>query len=175
MTNNPTEEKGEQSKKSRGDMILTAIIVLVVGFLFAWNIFSYYAPQLELSGTTLTTISGKNPETKKKMTLNIEGKYAVVNFWGTWCSSCVAELPELKKANKTIPVYGILKAPYRRGSLERMDVSWPQVIAKDSLFTDFHITGVPTTLLMKNGKVDKVVSGPITNSEIQSWLKESSQ
>ncbi|MCK5807348.1 TlpA family protein disulfide reductase [bacterium] len=175
MTSKTTKTTDQQPKKSRGDMILTSIIVLIVGFLFAWNIFSYYAPQLKLGGKALTSINGKNPETKKKMTMNIEGQHAVLNFWGTWCSSCIAELPELKEASKTVNVYGVLKAPYRRGSLERLNVSWPHLIVKDSLFVDFHITGVPTTLLIKDGKVDKVVSGPITNSEIQRWLKESSQ
>ncbi len=175
MTRNETTKHSAPPAKKRGDLILTVIIVLIVTFLFAWNIFSYYAPQWELSGKKIVSIHGVFPDTEKRGVMAIKGRYAVLNFWGTWCSSCVAELPELKKVATAIPVYGVLKSPYRRGALRELDVTWPQIIGDDSLFKQYHISGVPTTLLLKDGVVDKVVSGVITEQAVKAWLSELQQ
>jgi peroxiredoxin len=37
----------------------------------------------------------------KKVSLNdFRGKVVLLNFWATWCPSCIAEIPDLKKAVK---------------------------------------------------------------------------
>ncbi len=42
----------------------------------------------------------KNGETGKKLDPAATGKVTVINFWGTWCNPCVAELPHFEEAAK---------------------------------------------------------------------------
>ena len=45
-----------------------------------------YAPDFEIS----------TPERKRVRLSDLRGRPAVVNFWATWCGSCLTEMPDLK-------------------------------------------------------------------------------
>jgi peroxiredoxin len=72
------------SAKLRWIVILAAVAVAAAGaFFFAGG--SSAAPQ-----TTFVLLDGS-----KKTTADLQGKVALVNFWATSCTTCVAEMPRM--------------------------------------------------------------------------------
>ncbi len=55
-------------------------------------------PGTEVPPATLHIITGdlESPDGKVKLS-DFEGKGVLLNFWGTWCGPCVAELPLLQR------------------------------------------------------------------------------
>ena len=57
---------------------------------------------LEDPGFGGTAFSGK------EITLgDYRGKVVLVDFWGTWCSPCVASLPELQRIREVLQPHGL--------------------------------------------------------------------
>ncbi len=92
------------------------------------------------------------------------GKYVLLDFWGTWCKPCLAEMPNLKQAysqssRDLIEFIGIVShdTPKElKTYLEREDIHWPQIQSDQAnhLVETYKILTYPTTILIDpEGKV----------------------
>lgn len=136
---------------------------------------------------TCETNAGEMPE---KPTLNVStidgqsfdlseqrGNWVIVNFWATWCSPCLKEMPDIAKfvaSNKNVKAIGLafeeIELPDLKKFIEKHPVGYP--IALVNLYNppkDFDTPrGLPTTyLLAPDGKVAKKFMGPITGKELE--------
>jgi thiol-disulfide isomerase/thioredoxin len=107
-----------------------------------------------------------------------EGKYVFLDFWGTWCEPCLAEMPTLKEAYSKIDkdkaeFVGIV---YRSNPDEVPQVladygmTWPQVQEKsDEIVLAFKVEKFPTTFLVDpDGKiVAKDLKGKAVERKLQ--------
>lgn len=108
-------------------------------------------PTIENPEFTGTTLSGNDVSLK-----DYRGKLVLLDFWGTWCKPCVAELPKLKKLraaleNKGFEIIGI--ANDSRKDLEKFmqktELTWENIVDADSEICEkFGIQAFPTTLLI---------------------------
>ena len=100
------------------------------------------------------------------------GSWVVVNYWATWCSPCLEEMPELSalaSMRDHVEVVGLayedIEAEAMRGFLERHPVTYPVAII-DPLDppADFATPrGLPMTWLIgPDGRVVKELLGPVT-------------
>jgi len=160
----------EKSKNSKMDNILTVLVTIIVVGLVGYNIINFYAPYFFMKGISLSILEGKDPYSMKYKVLKIGNEKTVVNFWGTWCSACVSELPVFKKATGKIKIIGALKAPVNRSSLRIMGLKYPLIVVDNAIFTKFKISAVPTTVLIENHKIKKVKIGVISYKELQDWI-----
>jgi len=58
--------------------------------LFAFLAFAATAAGVRQPQLSVTTIDGKTFDLAQQ-----KGKWVIVNFWATWCSPCVKEMPDI--------------------------------------------------------------------------------
>jgi len=91
-----------------------------------------------------------------------KGKYLFIDFWGTWCSPCRAEIPELKKAYESIDkneveFVGIMSAENSKKDLGafliKNGINWKQIYS-DVATLLFRVNTFPTKFLIDpSGKI----------------------
>jgi thiol-disulfide isomerase/thioredoxin len=118
-----------------------------------------------LIGKTIPDFTTKNTmdETEFKFS-SLSGKYVIIDFWGTWCGPCVAEMPKLKeyqeKYNDQLVVLGINSGDTKE-KIEKFitpkNYTWKQLLSgkgKESLVLKFNVAGFPTKFIIDpSGKI----------------------
>jgi thiol-disulfide isomerase/thioredoxin len=92
---------------------------------------------------------------------DFRGKYLLLDFWGTWCAPCVAELPLLKQARERFRHRGFeilgmdfeysATADHVRSFLAARKIPWPNAApdsVKDLIRNRYRIMGFPTLVLL---------------------------
>ncbi len=147
-------------------------IVLMLGFV----VFVVLAPEEEriilaegypAPGFSLRDLGGRTHSLQ-----GLRGSVVVVNFWATWCASCIEEMPSLDNLNKMTsdnPGFAILtvlfrdKAEKARSFLEQNGYGLTVLMDPDeTVARKYGLTGVPETFVIdKEGVLSKKIIGPI--------------
>jgi|SRR5688500_6764745 len=108
------------------------------------------------------------------------GKWVVVNFWATWCSPCLKEMPELSALDAMREHVEVIGLAYEdiapadmQAFLEKHPVVYPVAIVDvyDPPKDFATPRGLPMTYLVDpDGKVAKQFLGPVTAREIESAI-----
>src|SRR5687768_9045895 len=108
------------------------------------------------------------------------GKWVVVNFWATWCSPCLKEMPELSALDAMREHVEVIGLAYEdiapadmQAFLEKHPVVYPVAIVDvyDPPKDFATPRGLPMTyLLAPDGKVAKQFLGPVTAREIEAAI-----
>lgn len=106
-----------------------------------------------------------------------KGNWVIVNFWATWCSPCIKELPELSnfvKTHSNVRAIGLAyedtEAAEIKAFLQKHPVSYP--IAQVDTFeppADFETPrGLPMTVIIApDGSVAKKFTGPVDEAALK--------
>lgn len=127
-------------------------------------------------GLNVTTIDGSQYDLAEH-----RGQWVVVNFWATWCSPCLKEMPELSALHtmrEHISVVGLayeeIDVPAMESFLTEHPVAYPiAIIDVYEPPADFETPrGLPMTyLIAPDGKVARQFLGPVTAKEIETAIE----
>lgn len=106
---------------------------------------------------------------------------AMINFWGSWCASCIDEMPYLREfyaENPNIKLIGIDVEEQNiedgRGFVRTSGITWPNYFDYSSSTRKFSGLGVPVTLFIDaQGKVLYTQMGAFKNKgQIEALAKK---
>jgi thiol-disulfide isomerase/thioredoxin len=123
-------------------------------------------------GLSIKTLDGKTFELSAQ-----HGRWVIVNFWATWCSPCIKEMPDISAYvsahAKNVGAIGIAWEDTERDEIDafvkKHPVSYP--LAQGDVYNplpDFEVPrNLPTTyVIAPDGSVAKKFTGPITADDL---------
>jgi len=146
-----------------------------------WTVLFYCGFNIAVarSGFTVVDLEGHSHSLS-----HYSGKWVVVNFWATWCSTCVAEIPDFVAFHrahypKDAIVLGMdlddeASDVEIRAFAKRHRMNYPLVRPTTEVLQVLGpVTGVPTTYLIDpNGYIAGHQVGPVTRSEIEGFIDQ---
>lgn len=126
-------------------------------------------------------ISGKEFSTELDISLSdYKGKFVFLDFWGSWCSPCISELPMQVYTYQNIDTskiqfLGIAKdTPIALNTtIEKFKITWPQILS-DEIPNQYGVTGYPTSYLIDpiGNIVAKNLIGPNFSDTLNSFIQD---
>lgn len=111
-----------------------------------------------------------------------KGQGVFVNFWGTWCKPCEKEFPLMERQYQVYKDQGvqilavnIAQSDYEvKQYAEQRDLTFPIVIDKNkSVMEAYNVIPLPTTLLVNaEGNIEKIITGEMSEEDIQSYMEQ---
>ena len=114
---------------------------------------------------------------------DLDGKVAVINFWGSWCAPCRVETPELQDVYADVRDDGVEflgvdvkdERQLAQAFLSDVGAEYPSLFDPRGevalAFRGFPANVVPSTILLdRQGRVAAVYTGAITGEDLRSAL-----
>jgi thiol-disulfide isomerase/thioredoxin len=111
---------------------------------------------------------------------NYRGRWAIINFWATWCRPCLQEIPELiwfseKYSHKAVVIgvnYETTKLRSVKNFISKQGINYPVVRIGDEPLAPFEpLTGLPSTFFVSpEGDYVARHIGPLTARDIEKFI-----
>ncbi|MCB0193300.1 MAG: redoxin domain-containing protein [Anaerolineae bacterium] len=126
---------------------------------------------------TLTSLNGESVSLS-----DYGGQVVLVNFWATWCSACITEMPDYEQVYQQYrPEFVVLGVNLQESSSHvqqyaaGLGLNFPVLLDSDGRVTnrDYHVTGMPGSFLVdREGKIVYRHVGPMNAETLVEKLAE---
>lgn len=110
-----------------------------------------------------------------------QGQWVVVNFWATWCSPCIKEIPELKRFHQQhhkegVTVIGInfeeLSVEQLKQAIGEFRINYPVLRIGSVPLVPFEpLKGLPSTFVVSpDGRLVKSWLGPVNEKVLKAYV-----
>ena len=118
-----------------------------------------------LIGKTVENFSTNNTFTGDSFEFNsLKGKYVLIDFWGTWCGPCIAEMPKVKEYQEKYKDELVILGVNQGDSKEQVEkfitpnaYTWTHLMngnGDDDFVLKFNVAGFPTKFIIDpEGKI----------------------
>lgn len=146
----------------------------------------YDEVKLRLEAVEKSGVGMQAPEVLTKNTLDgsefklssLKGNYVLLDFWGTWCGPCMAEMPKIKEyynkyGDKNFKVLGVNSGdakPKWKKAIKEHNFNWTHIQTNDdnNLLIPFNVSSFPTKILIDpSGKI--IYSSKNTESKVDMY------
>ena len=132
----------------------TLLPILAIG-LFLGGRYIYFLPKYN-SGEKAPAFSAMTHQGTEVSLESLEGNFVLIDFWGSWCGPCRAEVPGMKaiynKYRNTTFANGERFEIVGVG-IERKESSWRNAIDKLDLDWNYHILDLSTNMKFFNSEI----------------------
>lgn len=136
------------------------------------------APKIIGSGAPdfyLSDQDGKNWDTTA-----MKGQALLLDFWAPWCAPCLESVPDLnafhEKYGAKVQLLGIAIEPKGwdavRPVIAKYGISYPVMIGHANLGKAYSVEALPTLVLVRQGKVAKVLKGKHSLKDLEEALHD---
>jgi thiol-disulfide isomerase/thioredoxin len=139
-------------------------------------------PEDVIVGNTIPDFSLTSLEGKTIDKNSLKGEIVVLNFWASWCTPCMTEIPELKEvaANSNAKVIGIALDETGletvKPFVQAHQINYTVMVGDQDLFQQFNGVGIPYTLVLdRSQKIVKIYRGPTDRESLEADLKKIQQ
>ena len=153
-------------------MYRAAAVVLLIILTFGLNTHSSVAGELSKADVRLRPELNLPDLSRKQRSLDeFAGKVVLVNFWASWCTPCLEEMPAIRRLaaamrDKPFVVIGVNVGEVQRRvqlTVQRLEIDFTARLDKhSSVFKNWGATVLPTTYVLgRNGRVRYIGQGPL--------------
>ena len=140
--------------------------------------FAGESKQMQLISGNLAAPATQFSDGKRQMGISaFKGSYVLANFWATWCSPCIKEMPSLDRLAALVEKSGVVVvaisqdeagATQVRPFVEKLRLTKMRILydPEKKAFRDYALRGLPTTVLVSpEGKLVARLEGSATWDE----------
>jgi len=167
--------------KSKALILLIIVFVILIVF---FAVRPTYTPRIAEIGIEVPDFELTGADNSRTRLSDMNGSVVFVNFWATWCASCLDELPSIERLYRSFAGdsrFRVVTILYKdnvdtaSGFMKKNSLSFPVYLNQDeSAAKTFGITGVPETFIIdKKGVLRDKVIGPAewdSPSAVQAFL-----
>jgi cytochrome c biogenesis protein CcmG/thiol:disulfide interchange protein DsbE len=184
MTDVDTEAVEDESKPRTAlvaSVVIAVLVALLVVVLATRDSSNERSSKSELIGKIAPTVAGTTIDGEEVSAADLRGRWVVVNFFGSWCTPCIEEHPELlafdaaHRAEGDAVLVGVTfddKADDARAFFEERGGTWPVIDdPENSIAVAFGVAQVPETFVIApDGTVVQQYPGKVTRAELDELI-----
>jgi thiol-disulfide isomerase/thioredoxin len=159
-------------------LLAITVILLSVVVLEGCGSVQAVKPEDVIVGNTIPDFSVTSLDGKTVNKDSLKGQIVVLNFWASWCTPCMAEIPELKQlaASSNAKVVGIALDENGletvKPFVEAHQINYTVALGSQELFQEFNGVGIPYTLVLDPSQhIIKIYRGPTNRESLEADLK----
>lgn len=161
-----------------GKLLAIGVIFLSVVTLQACGGAQAINPENVVVGNTIPDFSVTSLEGKTIDKDSLKGEVVVLNFWASWCTPCMREIPELMDlaANSKAKVIGIAldETGFEtvKPFVDAHKINYTVAVGTQDLFQQFNGAGIPYTLVLDpSQRIVKIYRGPTDRESLEADLR----